>query len=272
MLTVDVLISVTNGKIVRVKDMLQPQRQGVRYIVSYQYTDEKFLKLVPKELEGLPDVVVVKNKALGVSQSRNVALKEATSDLIYFIDDDMRLLPESIDIIRKVFDEHPDVDIALFQAQNYSGECLRKYPTEDMPDPPVKELYKVLACETVCRREKVQGKMVYDVRFGLGSHCATCYEQQIWLTDAIKAGLKISFFANPIIQTSAIYKPLLYFVDRNVQCSIGSMLYYICRNRAYIKAFQFARYASKNHHCAFWPFFSAMVQGINQLKHTPKSR
>ena len=51
MLTLDILISVTNAKIVRIKEMLPEPQEGVREISSYQETDEKFLKLFPPVLE-----------------------------------------------------------------------------------------------------------------------------------------------------------------------------------------------------------------------------
>ena len=39
MITIEVLICTINKGIVRVLDNLIPQRENVKYIVSYQYTD-----------------------------------------------------------------------------------------------------------------------------------------------------------------------------------------------------------------------------------------
>ena len=50
MITIEVLICTINKGIVRVLDNLIPQRENVKYIVSYQYTDERYLELVPKAL------------------------------------------------------------------------------------------------------------------------------------------------------------------------------------------------------------------------------
>ena len=44
-MTLDILICSLNKGIVRIDDLLLPQRKDVRYIVSYQYTDERYLEL-----------------------------------------------------------------------------------------------------------------------------------------------------------------------------------------------------------------------------------
>ena len=41
MLTLDVLICTFNKGIVRIEDVILPQREGIHYIVSYQYNDER---------------------------------------------------------------------------------------------------------------------------------------------------------------------------------------------------------------------------------------
>ena len=42
MLTIDILISVKDKKIVRIKEALPEAQEGVKYIICFQYTDEKF--------------------------------------------------------------------------------------------------------------------------------------------------------------------------------------------------------------------------------------
>lgn len=269
MLTIDVLISVVNAQIARLKDLPQNLQEGVRFIISFQYTDEKYLEMIPAELKNSPDISIVMKKERGLSVSRNAVLGHATADLIYFIDDDTHLLPDTFATIRKTFEENPDVDIAAFEAQTYSGDTLREYPQKGKEMKFFElDLYKVLACETVCRRGKVQGTLHYDGRFGLGSHCALCYEQQVFLAEALKAGLKIEFFKRPIVQTSAIFKPMLIFVDRHVQISLGCLIYYLYGLKAYQKAFYIARTAAQNKCCKFWPYFTNMLAGISKLRKT----
>ena len=265
MLTIDVLISVTNQRIVRIKDLLLEEAEGVHYVVSYQYTDEKFLALMPEPLEKYSDVLVEKQKGRGLSKSRNRALQLAQGDLIYFIDDDTVLIPEAIETIRKTFEENPDVDIALFQAQNYTGQLLREYSTEIQEVTKFQDCFKVLAYEMVCRRKKVQGILQYDTRFGLGSQKFLCYEQQVWLEDAIRAGLKIKYFPLPIIKTSAIYKPLLLLMDSHVQQAMGGLLAYTYKAKAPFVACHLAYLLSKKGKCSFFKLLKSLLQGLVML-------
>ena len=57
-MTLDVLICSLNKGIVRVQDVLLPPKEGVHYIVSYQYTDERYLDLIPEVLKQRDDVTV----------------------------------------------------------------------------------------------------------------------------------------------------------------------------------------------------------------------
>ena len=43
MLTIDILISVKDKKIVRIKEALPEAQEGVKYIICFQYTDEKVI-------------------------------------------------------------------------------------------------------------------------------------------------------------------------------------------------------------------------------------
>lgn len=96
-MTLDILICSIDKGIVRLSDVLLPQRDDVRYVVSYQYTDERYLELVPLCLEERTDVVLYKTAGSGLSANRNLAVEHATSDLIMFADDDTRIHPEAID-------------------------------------------------------------------------------------------------------------------------------------------------------------------------------
>ena len=262
MLTIDILISVRNKRIVRTKEALPNPIDGVKYIICFQYTDEKYLNLIPEELGRYEDVTLIKRKETGLSRSRNLLLDIASSDLLYFIDDDTIILDDAIDRIRKVFDQHPDVDIALFQSQSYAGKSLRNFPTKEKGILRFKERFKVLTYEMVCRREKVQGILSFNTRFGLGSDQFDCFETQVFLEDALRDGLKLRYFPIPVIKTSALYKPRLVYVDKHVQRAYGALLSYVYNKRAIWKAFLYALDKSRKGRVHFFPFFKTIVQGI----------
>lgn len=267
MKTLDILICTLNARIVRIPDMLMAPTERVRYVVSFQYTDEKYLSMMPKSLKEREDVTVVQLQGEGLSANRNNALKYATSDLVYLVDDDARFLPDSLATIFSVFESYSEgVDIALFKAQTYAGRDLREYTSEEGPCTTFADLLPVLTMEMVCRRDRVQGFLSFDSRFGLGAEQLTCYEEQIFLDDARRQGLNICYFALPIVQTSALYVPRMIYVDSKVQRSYGALLYHFYGWRAYVRAFFFALSGKRKRLCHFLPVFKRQLEGIAYIK------
>ena len=77
MKTIDILICTLNKGIVRVGDILMPPREEIRYIVSFQYTDDRYLDLVPPILKERADVSFYTLNGQGLSCNRNNALEKA---------------------------------------------------------------------------------------------------------------------------------------------------------------------------------------------------
>jgi len=271
MLTLDILICTMNTRIVRMTDLLMPQQEYVHYVVSFQYTKDDYLKLIPEGLTNRPDVTFVKLRGEGLSANRNNALKYAQSDLVYLIDDDTRFLPNTVDTIFETFKNNSDIDIALFKSKTYMGRDIRQYEDYQRDYNTFKDLLPALTIEMVCRREKVQGILSFDSRFGLGSHYLSCYEEQIWLEDARRQELIIRFFPKEIIQTSAIFLSRLIFVDTKVQRSFGALLYYVYGTLAYEKIIQFAFISFRKKMAHFVPLFNHMLQGIIYIKNSSKN-
>ena len=58
MLTIDILICSFNKGAVKVDQVILPPAEGVRYIISYQYTDERYLEMFPEGLKHRDDVTI----------------------------------------------------------------------------------------------------------------------------------------------------------------------------------------------------------------------
>ena len=66
-------------------------------------------------------------KDRGLSNSRNLAINEASGDVLLFVDDDEEMAVDYVEKISKAFNLHPDADVITF-ALNYSG---KKFPTQE---------------------------------------------------------------------------------------------------------------------------------------------
>ena len=269
-MTIDILICSINKGIVKVPDVLLHPIQGVRYVVSYQYTDERYLDLIPKELLGREDVSFYPYKGEGLSANRNLAMDKAKSDLVIFAEDDARFSESSIKLVRDIFEKRPDLDVAFFTASTYTGKLLKKYPNQDRP---VKELptdYSISAIEMVCRRSRVQSVVRFDERFGLGTKFLTCGEDDIWLTDALRLNLTMHFYPQKLVETSTMLKKSLVYIDAGVQRSRGAFEYYIHGNYAWAVCFKFALNSATKGYCHFIPMLKHLAEGIIYMRRTEK--
>lgn len=116
-MTLDILICSLNKGVVRIQDVLLPPQPNVHYIVSYQYTDERYLDLIPQALGARPDVSVYTYKGQGLSANRNLALDKATADIIMYADDDAHILPETPSLVMRRFEENPQYDVLFSKHQ-----------------------------------------------------------------------------------------------------------------------------------------------------------
>lgn len=261
-MTLDILICSLNKGIVRIDDLLLPRQDGVRYVVSYQYTDERYLDLVPKMLKEREDVMLRAYKGQGLSNNRNHALEMANADLVMFADDDSRLSEGAVELILNTFSQHSEVDVAFFKACTYTGKLLKNYPTSSrrVTFPPTD--YSVSTIEMVFRRDKVQGTLRFDERFGLGTKFLTCGEEEIWLLDALRAGLNVYYFPDLVVETSTMLKRSMIYVDAGVQRSKGAVTYYRYGNSAWLRCLWFAAESARKGYCHFVPMLRHLFQGI----------
>ena len=266
-MTLDILICSLNKGIVRVEDVLLPENENIHYIISYQYTDERYLDLIPKYLKERKDVSLYKYFGQGLSANRNLAMEKSTADLVMFADDDTHICPQILETANNTFMQHPKLDVAFFCASTYTGKPLKEYPQEEFDITKMPESYSISAIEMICRRVKVQGNIRFDERFGLGTKFLTCGEEEIWLEDALKSGLHMRYFPTKIVETSTMLKKSLIYVDAGVQRSRGAMTYYLYGKLAWWMCFKFALKSAKDGMCHFWPMMHHLTEGIQYMRH-----
>lgn len=183
-MTFEVLISTMNGDFLNKKiDVSFP------YILINQYSKKE------------PDVVmsnIYNYKEKGLAKSRNIAIEKSTADICLISDDDIEYMSNIEDIIVQKFQEYPSADIITFQIQLPEGDLYKNYPKEVFWHT-TKTLMGVASVEIAFKREAIKEKNIqFDELFGLGSTFATG-EEIIFLTDALKKGLRILYVPIPIV-------------------------------------------------------------------------
>lgn len=267
-MTIDVLICSFNKGIVKIDDVLLPPCPNVKYIISYQYTDDRYLEMLPSSILERDDVRIHKYRGQGLSNNRNQAMSHAKSDLVMYADDDTRLDMSTFSVIFQTFEEHPEVDVALFQASSYTGRPLKDYPNEEITISSVPTPHSVSTIEMIFRRSRVQGVVRFDERFGLGTKFLTCGEEDIWLVDALRLGLSIKYFPRKTVETSTMLKQSLIYVDAGVQRSRGAYTYYVYGATAWGRCFNFAMKGALKGYCHFVPMLRHLLEGILYVRKT----
>jgi len=132
---------------------------------------------------------VINSDEIGLSTSRNLAIKTAKSDLCLFSDDDIIYEPNFDSIVIKAFDLLPDADIITFQMNDFEGNLFKKYPKISLHNK--KSVSTVNSVVIAFRRASIKSNHVlFDTNFGLGSIFETA-DEYIFLRNALDKKLKI---------------------------------------------------------------------------------
>jgi hypothetical protein len=144
-------------------------------------------------------VIVSHIPGSGVTRSRNHALDLADGDIGIFSDDDVTYRPEDFDTDPK--NNEPASRCGCGQVQNQdTGRAagIQEFPEEE---------YDLLRSEStgtvqlVVRLKRIKEYGIrFDTRFGAGNTRLVGADEQIFIHDCLKAGLKVRYFPVYIVE------------------------------------------------------------------------
>lgn len=124
----------------------------------------------------------------GLSNSRNMALRNAKGDICIFADDDEELTEGYATIIEQAFVRNPEADIIAFNWRDLHPRASKKYITKERRSSPYHFFSSVsLAFK---RQRIIETETWFDSRFGAGSGIINAGEETVWQQNAIRHGLK----------------------------------------------------------------------------------
>lgn len=126
----------------------------------------------------------------GVGKSRNLGILNANADILLICDDDEILADDYEKKILDAFEKNPDIDFFVFKTRIYQGgKTIEKVKEEKYLS-----LYNCLrygAVHYAFRRDRILKKNIFfTTYFGAGTEIGSG-EDSIFITDAIKKGLKV---------------------------------------------------------------------------------
>lgn len=129
-------------------------------------------------------------KEKGLSRSRNRAINNSTGNICIICDDDMTFVPDYQAIIQKAYTKHPEADIICFDF--IRADRTRKTMKEGKVG--FLRSMKISSAQITFKRESIKKANIrFDENFGTGSGKCDWGEENIFLFDCLRAGLKIYY-------------------------------------------------------------------------------
>lgn len=261
-MVIEILICTFNERIKNVSSVLLNPLPFVKYLVSFQYSEDKYLSLIPSVLQERDDVTLVMKEGYGLSKNRNHALMQATGDLLVICDDDVRFEYSFFDNILETFKNDLTLDVAYFIALNMDGKPMRKYPTTTFTYKYRPRGFFFTSCGLVLRNSSKLP--MFDARFGLGAEFLGSGEEEVYVHQCYKMGMNVRYIPKPCICTPENTTGDNFYIDERVQRAKGAVLCVMYGPvSAWLRCLKFAFFhpGGKN------PFnlFSQMCKGISYI-------
>ena len=191
-MTFEILISTMHKNRIKILAMLTEMNIHCNCVVVNQCDEEtKIIEQIDSQ-----KISMIFTKERGLSRSRNMALRNATADIVLIADDDLYYYDSFDKTILEYYESHPYVDLAMFAIDSYSHKCK-----ETETKSKFLELGTYISIQTSLNRNVVLNKGIsFDEFFGTGSKVFDSGEENIFLADCYKKGLKIYYCPKKILK------------------------------------------------------------------------
>ena len=139
------------------------------------------------------DVRVIRLDSVGVTASRNAAIREAAGQVLVFGEEDVTWLPAGIAEVLAIFEDNPRLAVFLGRAQDETGSPRKRYPAFREPAT-IWNSARVGTIELAVRPALIRRSEVwFDEEFGAGTE-NFLGDEYIFVADANRAQLKCDYF------------------------------------------------------------------------------
>jgi glycosyltransferase involved in cell wall biosynthesis len=161
---------------------------GIRSLISCQ----TFENIECPKFDALTSAYsIIFTSSVGLSNNRNNGLNESKAKYVWFLDDDVEVLPEGCLESFKALEEGKGEVISTCYI--IEGDVSRKNYRTTAHAHNKLSIMKVSSIEILCDREVLKEKSIqFDVRFGLGAEFKSG-EENIILSDCLKEKIKVMY-------------------------------------------------------------------------------
>ena len=130
---------------------------------------------------------------IGLSKSRNLALKNAIGNILLITDDDVIFEKDFQNKIQNAYSENEKASVIAFCVNNEKGQLFKKYSKKTKFNLNYFDIYNIMSIEITINRNNFDGKNIqFDENFGLGTSFLFG-EEAIFLSDLKKQNATMSF-------------------------------------------------------------------------------
>lgn len=265
MANLEILICTINEGIRRVPEMFLPEREDVKYLVSWQQTGTVHIDIPSVFTESRKDIRLITLYGRGLAANRNNALKNATGDILLLADDDVKYTDEYFDQILHNFKIYPKADIICFRAIDRDGQFLKDYSDQPFIYAQRPKSTYFSSVEIAFRRK--ESLPLFDERFGLGSKYLACGEDEVFLHSAFNKGLKIIYLPITVVETESNTTGKRFLTYAAVRRSKGAVLCYMHGAlQAKLRCLKFAMSLEDVNFARKMQFYRDMLAGVKYIK------
>ncbi|MFD1093968.1 glycosyltransferase family A protein [Providencia vermicola] len=195
----DMLYSTYEDRIYSLIEKLPLPNSSVNIIIVHQMNiNSNYDYIIKQLLETRNDIKYYKSLTKGVTKSRNIALKNATGDIVLFCDDDVTYKKDIQEIIIEQYRKTPDIGFITFAYSNQLDmqNAAKKFHSSSFKHN-LKTILRVGTIEVTVRREPIiKNNVCFPEDMGAGTTYFLC-DEPVFLSKLLKNSI------------NGIYKPLI---------------------------------------------------------------
>jgi len=262
-----------NENIYRALNLLQPVQENIIYQISHQITavqKNAYISEIEEVLHSRNDVSYHCYFEKGLSLNRNRSMEHSRGDLVLVTDDDIIFKNDAFSSILQAFKGLPAADILTFKTEFPDGRPFKRYASHKHRHN-FRSVMRVTSFEIAYRRKSIENAGIkWDEQFGIGGKPFTNGIENIFLVDALRAGVK-SYFIPETIVTHPFINSGYTYSDHLIK-SKGAMFARMFGRWAYTLNFLFAvkKYRDYKATASFLRFLQIANQGTTSFLHLDK--
>ena len=145
---------------------------------------------------------IINTTERGLSKSRNMAIKESNKDICVIADDDLIYNDEMKNIISEAYKKYNDASVIAFYVESTNRNRPTSRPSHSGYLGYLETMKLASFMLTIKRKDIISNNIFFNTNFGAGSGIYSAGEENIFLFECLKKGLKVVYVDKTIASVS----------------------------------------------------------------------